>query len=95
MSPERTPLFLARRSYRRRRLADAARVLPLIGGVLICLPLLWKGSPVSGGTVQALIYIFGLWMVLILASAIVSRHLRLDESDREDWIARDDGAAEE
>jgi hypothetical protein len=84
VSPERTPLFLARRSYRRRRLADAARILPLIGGVLFCLPLLWKGSPTSDSTVQSLIYIFGLWVILILTSAIISRHLRLDENDRDD-----------
>jgi hypothetical protein len=83
VSPERTPLFLARRTYRRRRLADAARILPLIGGVLFCLPLLWKGSPTSDSTVQSLIYVFGLWVVLILASAIISRHLRLDDNERD------------
>ncbi len=91
MSPERTPLFLARRSYRRRRLADAARVLPLIGGVLICLPLLWKGSATAGSTVQSLIYVFGLWVVLILTSVIISRHLRLDENEHEDTRTEHEG----
>ena len=71
MSPEHTPLFLARRGYRRRRLADAARVLPLFGGALFCLPLLWKGTERAGGTVQALIYVFGLWVVLITAGPIM------------------------
>jgi hypothetical protein len=41
MSPERGPVFLARRTYRQRRLADAARMLPLAAGVLMALPLLW------------------------------------------------------
>ncbi|MBC7133683.1 MAG: hypothetical protein H5U16_11325 [Roseovarius sp.] len=92
MSPERGPLFLARRSYRRRRLADAARVLPILGAILFCLPLVWKGTAAAGGTVQAMIYVFGLWTVLILASAILSRHLRLDESERENWHSARTGA---
>nr|WP_294614957.1 hypothetical protein [uncultured Roseovarius sp.] len=40
MSAERGPVFLARRTYRRRRLADGARLLPVIGTVLFFIPLL-------------------------------------------------------
>ena len=47
----RRPLFLARSPYRRRRLRDAARLLPLAGLVLLILPALWS-PPVlpAGGT---------------------------------------------
>ena len=33
MSAERGPMFLARRTYRLRRLSDAARMLPIAGAV--------------------------------------------------------------
>lgn len=38
------PLFLARADYRRRRLRDAARLLPVVGALLMLLPLLWQGQ---------------------------------------------------
>ncbi len=40
MSDRRIPLFLGRVSYRQRRLADAARLLPIFGAVLMGVPLL-------------------------------------------------------
>lgn len=67
----RSSLFLERQSYRRRRLTDAARLLPFLGGALIALPLLWpvadngeNGIPLS----SAIYYIFASWGLLILAS---------------------------
>lgn len=65
--PERP--FLERESYRRRRLADAARLLPLVGFVLLLLPVLLKT------TNDALVYIFTVWAVLILLIGLVSRRL--------------------
>ncbi len=91
MSPERLPVFLARRHYRRRRVADAARLLPLTGAILFCLPLVWKGSPEGASTVGAMLFVFGLWVVLVVLSAVIARHLRADETEHP---ARD-GAAEE
>ncbi|MGR3519315.1 MAG: hypothetical protein ACU0AX_11420 [Roseovarius sp.] len=86
MSPERVSVFLARRSYRRRRLADAARLLPLAGGILFCVPLLWQGAGGGARTVAAMIYVFVLWAVLVVVSGLVSRHLRggEDEADGAD-----------
>jgi fatty acid desaturase len=83
MTPERGPVFLARRTYRRRRLADAARLLPIIGTVLICIPLLWQGEGASGATrtTMAMFYIFGLWVLLALIAGIVSRYLRASENE--------------
>jgi hypothetical protein len=82
MSPERGPVFLARRTYRRRRLADAARLLPIVGTVLICIPLLWQGEGASGTTrtTTAMFYIFGLWVLLALIAGIISRYLHAAET---------------
>ena len=79
MSPGRRPVFLERRSYRRRRVGDAARLLPVAGGILLCVPLLWRGGA-SGGTVAAIIYVFGLWALLVGLSAWLSRHLHDGEA---------------
>ena len=45
------PLYLARRSYRRRRLRDAARILPVLGAALMVVPiLLGQGAPHAPGS---------------------------------------------
>jgi len=71
-----TPLFLARRSYRRRRMMDAARLLPLAGLVMILLPVLWHpaDTPVPD-TARGMIYLFAVWVGLILAAAALARGL--------------------
>ena len=91
MSPERSPVFLERRSYRRRRVADAARLLPVAGGILLCVPLVWRGGA-SGGTVAAIIYVFGLWALLVAVSAFLSRNLC--GSEEGDATGDDAGAGE-
>ena len=72
MKEPREPVFLARQSYRRRRLMDAARLLPLLGALLVFLPILW--SP-GGRTAAGLIYLFLVWLVLIGVVAVLSRRL--------------------
>jgi hypothetical protein len=66
MKRPRAPLFLARTPYRRRRLRDAARLLPVVGAVLLVLPALWS-PPGTGGRNLATdsIYFFLLWGLLI------------------------------
>ncbi|WP_297769770.1 hypothetical protein [uncultured Roseovarius sp.] len=83
MNPERGPVFLARRTYRRRRLADGARLLPVLGGVLFCVPLLWKGGARALGTAEAMFYVFGLWAVLVAISGVISRHLRASDIEED------------
>lgn len=69
----RSPMFLQRRSYRARRMMDAVRFLPVLGLALWMVPLLW---PVAAGTDEvaamplsaALQYIFGIWVLLVLAA---------------------------
>ena len=75
MKPPRAPLFLHRETYRRRRIMDAARILPVIGFVLILLPVLWtQGRALS--TAAEAVYLFILWLLLVLAAALLSRPLR-------------------
>ena len=44
--PDR-PLFLERASFRRRRLGDAARVLPVLAAILVLVPVWWMPAQVS------------------------------------------------
>ncbi|WP_377504482.1 hypothetical protein [Octadecabacter sp. R77987] len=68
------PVFLARASYRQRRLRDAARLLPVVAGVLMMLPLLWPRADGSGQpTSVVLIYLFVLWVVVIGLALLLSR----------------------
>ena len=69
--PPGQPVFLARQTYRWRRVTDAARMLPILGLVLFLFPLLRGG----GGTVGYSVYIYGVWFGLILAAAVLSRWL--------------------
>jgi hypothetical protein len=64
------PLFLARQTYRRRRLMDALRLLPWLGAFLFGLPLFWSAPATASG----LLYLFGAWLLLIVLSfALVRR----------------------
>lgn len=63
------PLFLERDNYRRRRVADAARMVPVLGFILLMFPLIWET------TAAALIYLFAVWAVLIVLIAFLSRRL--------------------
>lgn len=67
-----TPLFLARHSYRSRRIMDFSRLLPVIGLFLFFLPLLWGRH---GGSSAALIFLFASWFILIVLGAVTARLL--------------------
>lgn len=76
--------FVERRTYRRRRLMDIARLAPLIGALLFLVPLLWPRQPLqpalggAPGTAMstAMIYIFSVWVALILFSVGFSLAVR-------------------
>lgn len=72
------PMFVGRRTYRRRRMADAAALLPVLGALLLLMPLLWTGGPEGARTSTVMIYLFVVWGGLAVLSAVVSRHLRPD-----------------
>ncbi|MFD3190176.1 hypothetical protein ACFMPD_07855 [Sedimentitalea sp. HM32M-2] len=85
MAPGSVPpvVFLERQSYRRRRLMDAARLLPLFGVLLFSVPLLWPVADPAGAdgdTVpmsDAMIYVFLCWTVLIGAMVLFGLSARL------------------
>lgn len=68
----KAPVFLERRGYRLRRVMDAARILPLVGLGLWLLPLLWGDASTRGG----IVFIFTVWLILVLTSAVISYRLR-------------------
>lgn len=71
-------VFLARATYRQRRLRDALRVLPIFGVILWLFPLLWQGT---GGTATALQFVFGVWVFLIVLAAFLALRLKPDTLD--------------
>ena len=72
------PLFLARENYRFRRLTDAARLMPLLGLLLIFLPLMWREPSTAAG----LVWLFSVWLFLILCTAwLASRLTRGGDGD--------------
>lgn len=71
----RTPVFLERRSYRRRRMGDAAMLLPVLGAVLLVIPLLWQSEAGGARTTDVMLYIFGVWVLLAGLARFVSRDL--------------------
>lgn len=80
--PPRRPLFLAPASYRRRRLRDAARVLPVFGAVLLLLPVLWApGESGRRETAGDGIYLFVVWIAVIAAAALLASPLRAETDD--------------
>jgi hypothetical protein len=81
MRQPRAPLFLARRAYRQRRLADAARLLPLVGAFLFLVPVFWQpaATPVPD-TAPGGLYIFAVWALLILAAGLIALRLGPDEA---------------
>jgi peptidoglycan/LPS O-acetylase OafA/YrhL len=76
MKRPKGPLFLARAPYRRRRLRDAARLLPVVGAFLLLLPLLWAPDSTMSLTSGDVIYFFLVWLGLIGLAAAFAPGLR-------------------
>lgn len=74
MASPREPIFLARQTYRRRRLIDAMRFLPVVGLVLFMVPLIGGGG-VARGTAAAGAFLFAVWIGLIVMAALLVRLL--------------------
>lgn len=71
------PLFLERASFRRRRLGDAARVLPVLAAALLLVPVWWMPERLSFAA--GAIWMFGVWAGLIVAIGVLNRALRRAE----------------
>ncbi|WP_135501963.1 hypothetical protein [Roseovarius aestuariivivens] len=86
MTDKARPVFVARRTYRQRRMADAARLLPVLGAGLFLVPLLWRSDGASvgegdavaasgAGTVEVMLYLFLVWIFLAAAAGLISYRL--------------------
>lgn len=69
--------YLDIRSYRRKRIVDAAKMLPLIGatGLVAPFPFFFASIGETGQVVPLALYFFGLWLVLIVLALVLSRIL--------------------
>lgn len=74
MAPPREPIFLGRETYRRRRLIDAVRLLPVAGALFFIGPILGSGAG-SRSTALGGLYIFAVWFGLIVLAAVLGRWL--------------------
>lgn len=84
------PVFLERRGYRRRRMMDAQRLLPVAGLLLWMFPLFWPtggddaGAPQQMSMSDAVQYVFVVWLLLIAAAFVLWRVLRTGPETGED-----------
>lgn len=76
----KSPKFLEREAYRRQRLRDGARLLPVFGAGVLLLPDLLLSDPdvARGATAQGMVYFFAVWGALILLGFALSRLLLRD-----------------
>ncbi|MGJ8624090.1 MAG: hypothetical protein ACSHW1_15125 [Yoonia sp.] len=82
---KKPPVFLQRQNYRQRRFRDAARLLPFAGVVLWAIPMSWPDADQGRGVSSAgVVYIFGVWVLLIILTAALARRLRSDVPDNAD-----------
>jgi hypothetical protein len=84
MARRKAPIFLARATYRQRRLRDAMRLLPILGAFLLLLPLLWTPEGRASLTAGDMVYFFAVWLVLIVAAATLGWGLRGGAKAQED-----------
>jgi hypothetical protein len=84
MRRPKRPLFLARAPYRRRRLRDAARLLPVLGMFLLLLPLFWTPDSRMSLSSGDVIYFFSVWLFLIGVAAAFAPGLRSGEGTEEE-----------
>lgn len=62
--------------YRRRRVADAARVLPVAGAFLVLLPILWRPADTAApDTSGGGLYLFAVWFGMIVVAFLLARRL--------------------
>lgn len=83
-SKPKPPIFLERRSYRKRRLMDAVRLLPVVGALLWMVPLIWpvvgEGDVPPQQLSNAAVYVFGVWVLLIVLSAFLRRAIKAPDA---------------
>ena len=68
-------LFVEPRNYRARRMVDGLRILPIVGIFLIAMPLFWGGSETPIKSSNVMLFVFGVWAILILTNCIMTRRI--------------------
>ena len=81
MARGRPPIFLQPETYRRRRLIDAARLLPVFGTFLILVPCLLLPRGLPGTTASLMLYLFLVWTLLIVFAAMITKYIRKVEQN--------------
>lgn len=88
-----TRLFLERRSYRRRRMMDAVRILPLLCTVLfLMVPLMWPKGEAGDAAMSlstAIWYLFAVWALAITASFGLWRRIRRSDTSADPDVVPD------
>ena len=81
--PSRAATAAQRRAWRRDRVQDAARLLPVLGLGLMLLPdLILSGSEAGQGATRPWgLYLFAAWAVLIVLAVWVARALASEPGD--------------
>ncbi len=87
--------FLPKKTYRARRLEDALKLWPLLGGGLFFLPVLWISGVHSN--VSAMVFLFVLWGLLLIGAAALSQaygdaHAQDGEADQQPDTKPETGA---
>lgn len=80
--PPKKSVFFESAIYRRNRLVDAARLLPLLGVFLFIVPAIVVVG--AAPTASRWVFLFVVWVGLICAAAITSRALKRSEIDIEE-----------
>lgn len=78
-------MSVVKRSADPARVHDAARLLPLLGAVLLMPPIitLFVANVSIGGVPLIVVYLFGTWLALIVCAVWLSRRLAASQSERE------------
>ncbi|MEL0122075.1 MAG: hypothetical protein VW728_05585 [Paracoccaceae bacterium] len=84
MNNRSTPTYLPRKSYRARRLVDAAKLMPYLAVLLWMLPMLWQGEDANLRVSRIILYIFGVWFFLIATQIVINFFLNR-VSKEVDW----------
>ncbi|MBD9525429.1 MULTISPECIES: hypothetical protein [Paracoccus] len=75
-------LFLGRDAYRRRRMIDATRILPVVFALIVLLPPIWLPHYFSFAT--GTLWLGTGWFVTILITAILHRAIGSASEDDDD-----------
>jgi hypothetical protein len=73
---------------------DAARLLPVLGGVLVMIPTLWQPEQTAApDTAHGAVYLFAVWAALVLAAMTMSKGLAAAMTEEEEAAESERAAA--